>query len=131
VICHPSDLIAAFRDASRRFRMEREIPLYSYDGQLIQWVDQKRLDLLVSLNRIFRVVKHRKGHVARTTLRHMPGDPPPSLLSDYAGTRYSVIENLPHGRCWKLRKLDGRDEDGVPFSARNVFLQVVADCLVG
>jgi hypothetical protein len=61
----------------------------------------------------------------------MPGDPPPSLLSDYAGTRYSVIENLPHGRCWKLRKLDGRDEDGVPFSARNVFLQVVSDCLVG
>jgi hypothetical protein len=41
------------------------------------------------------------------------------------------VQKLEHGRCWKLRKLDGRDEDGVPFSARNAFLQVVADCLVG
>ncbi|MGD0580379.1 MAG: hypothetical protein ABSC08_15795 [Bryobacteraceae bacterium] len=47
------------------------------------------------------------------------------------GTKYSVVEKLQHGRCWKLRQLDGRDEDGVPFSARNVFLQVVADCMVG
>jgi hypothetical protein len=47
------------------------------------------------------------------------------------GTKYSVVEKLEHGRCWKLRKLDGRDEDGVPFSARNVFLQVVADRMVG
>jgi len=31
------------------------------------------------------------------------------------GTKYSVVEKLEHGRCWKLRKLDGRDEDGVPF----------------
>ena len=28
-------------------------------------------------------------------------------------TKYSVIEQLEHGRCWKLRRLDGRDEDGV------------------
>ena len=111
--------------------MEPEIPLYSYDGQLIQWIDQKRLDRLTGLNRILRVVKHRKGKVARATLRHMPGEPLPSLLSDYSGTKYSVIEQLQHGRCWKLRRLDHRDEDGVPFSTRNVFLQVVADCLVG
>jgi hypothetical protein len=47
------------------------------------------------------------------------------------GTKYSVVEKLEHGRCWKLRKLESRDEDGAPFSARNVFLQVVAECLVG
>jgi hypothetical protein len=41
------------------------------------------------------------------------------------------VQKLEHGRCWKLRKLDGRDEDGVKFSARNVFLQVVTDCLSG
>ena len=46
--------------------MEREIPLYSYDGQLIQWIDPKRLDRLVGLDRIFRVVKHPKGRVVAT-----------------------------------------------------------------
>jgi hypothetical protein len=47
------------------------------------------------------------------------------------GTKYSVVEKLEHGRCWKLRKLDGRDENGAPFSGRNDFLQVVTECLAG
>jgi len=62
--------------------MEREIPLYSYDGQLLQWVDTKRLDRLVTMDRVSRVVKHPKGRIARAILRHMPGEPPPSLLPE-------------------------------------------------
>jgi hypothetical protein len=46
------------------------------------------------------------------------------------GTRYSVLENLDHGRCWKLKRLDRRDDDGALVSARGIFLQVVTDCLV-
>jgi hypothetical protein len=45
-----------------------------------------------------------------------------------AGMRYSFIEQLERGRCWKLRRLDCRDEDGTPVSTRGVFLQVIADC---
>jgi hypothetical protein len=37
-----------------------------------------------------------------------------------SGTRHSFLENLDHGQCWKLRRLDRRDEDGVPFATRGV-----------
>jgi hypothetical protein len=37
---------------------------------------------------------------------------------------------LEHGRCWKLKRLDRRDDDGALVSTRGVFLQVVTDCLV-
>src|SRR5450759_4251265 len=47
-----------------------------------------------------------------------------------AGTRYSFIESLEHGRCWKLRRVDGWDRDGRPMNTRGVFLQVLKDCLV-
>ena len=47
-----------------------------------------------------------------------------------AGTRYSFIERLEHGRCWSHRRLDRRDEHGVPVSMRSAFLRVVVDCLV-
>jgi hypothetical protein len=43
---------------------------------------------------------------------------------------YSFIERLDHGRCWNLRRLDRRDEDGVPVSTRDAFFKVVTDCLV-
>ena len=72
----------------------------------------------------------RKGHLRAIWLQNPDGSNPiPTQLPQ--STKYSVIQKLEHGRCWKLRKLDGRDEEGVKFSARNVFLQVVADCLVG
>ncbi len=48
-----------------------------------------------------------------------------------SGTRYSFLQNLDNGRrCWELRRVDGRDDDGMPVTTRGVFLQVVADCLV-
>lgn len=45
-----------------------------------------------------------------------------------SGTRYSFIETLKHGRCYVLRRLDQRGDDGLPVSMRAAFLQVVADC---
>ncbi len=113
--------------------MEREIPLYSYDGQLIQWIDQKRLDRLVALDRIFRVVKHPKGRVARATLRHMPGEPKPSFLSDYRGTKYCLRQRLDDGhRCFRLRPLGEQHADEhnlAPDEVRPIFLRVLLDCL--
>ena len=113
--------------------MKREIPLYSYDGQLIQWIDQKRLNRLVALDRIFRVVKHPKGRIARAILRHMPGEPKPSFLSDYKGTKYCLRQRLGDGhRCFRLRSLGEPHADEhnlAPDDVRPIFLRVLLDCL--
>lgn len=70
----------------------------------------------------------RKGHLKAIWLRREDGGSPIETRAP-AGTPYSFIESLDHGRCWKLRRLDRRDEDGVLVSTRGVFLQVVAECL--
>ena len=47
------------------------------------------------------------------------------------GTRYSFLQSLDNGRrCWKLRRADGRDDDGTRVNTRGVFLQVLKFCLV-
>lgn len=71
----------------------------------------------------------RKGHLKAIWLLQQGGGNP-IQSSVRPGTRYSFVENLEHGRCWKLRRLDRCDEDGVPFTTRGVFVQVVTDCLV-
>lgn len=45
------------------------------------------------------------------------------------GTRYSFIETLENGRCWRLRKLRLRDEDGVEFNLEPAFFSVVQGCV--
>jgi hypothetical protein len=83
-----------------------EIPIYSYDGALVQWVDQKRLDQLIKRGRIACVIKDRKGKARRATLHLMPGEPKPSTLRDYVGTKYSFRQHLNDGRrCYRLRAL--------------------------
>jgi hypothetical protein len=71
----------------------------------------------------------RKGHVKAIWALRADGSDPVETHAK-AGTRYSFVESLEHGRCWKLRRLDRRDDDGVLVSTRGVFQQVVADCLV-
>jgi hypothetical protein len=68
----------------------------------------------------------RKGHLRAIWLQTPDGGNPIQTQAPQ-GTKYSVSEEQQHGRCWKLRKLDDREEDGVLFSARTDFLQVVAD----
>ena len=73
----------------------------------------------------------RKGHLKALFLKQADGSNPIQQRMP-SGTRYSYLQNLNNGaRCWALRKLDRRDEDGVPFSTRGVFLQVIQDCIVG
>lgn len=71
----------------------------------------------------------RKGHLKAIWLLQKDGGNPVETHPQ-AGTRYSFIEGLEHGRCWKLRRVDGRDDEGRRVNTRMVFLQVVADCLV-
>jgi hypothetical protein len=55
----------------------------------------------------------RKGHLKAIWLRREDGSNPVETRAP-AGTRYSFLENLDHGRSWKLRRLDQKDEDASP-----------------
>jgi hypothetical protein len=113
--------------------MERDIAVYSCDGELIQWMDEKRVQRLMQCGRVARVVKNRAGRIKRATLYLMPGEPKPSTLRDYMGTNYSFPEYLKDGhRCYRLRGLgdDPRAErDLAPEEVRPIFLRVLLDCL--
>ena len=71
----------------------------------------------------------RKGHLKAMWLQRDDGSNPVETHAR-AGTKYSFIEKLETGCCWKLRRVDMRDEDGRLFNTRHVFVQVVKDCLV-
>ncbi len=88
--------------------MDRIFPLYSYDGELVAWVNTKRFRRLDEAGRIARVVKNRTGEVKRATLLRMPGEPRPSFLEDYRGTSYSFRQRLAEGNraiaCARVRR---------------------------
>ena len=98
------------------------IPLYSADGELQDWISSQRMARLEKLG-LSRIVKHKKGRVSRCILQRRPGDPSPTKLSAYLGTRYSYLERLDSGRLvWALRKL--REGDGIPAA----FMQLITEC---
>ena len=98
-----------------------KIPLYSADNELQDWLTPQRAARLESLG-IVRVVRHKKGHVNRCTMRWRSGDPRPSKISDYVGKPYSFRERLESGHVvWALRKLNVTELD-------LVLLQVVREC---
>ena len=100
------------------------IPLYAADGELCDWISEQRMARLDKLG-LIRIVRHKKGRIARCILNRRPGDPKPVRLEDYLGTRYSFREHLDNGfLCWRLRQLGRGDE------LRPVFLRVVTDCSV-
>jgi hypothetical protein len=96
-------------------------------------IDSRRLERLAEMGRISRVVRKRKGQPVRAILHRMPGEPKPSTLRDYMGTKYSVVQRLREGnRCYRLRSLgdNPREErDLAPEGVRAIFLRVVAECL--
>jgi hypothetical protein len=113
--------------------MERNIAVYNYDGELVQWMDEKRLQRLIDCGRVARVVKNRVGRIKRATLHRMADEPKPSTLRDYMGTKYSFREHLVNGhRCYRLRGLGDNpraEHDLAPEEVRPIFLRVVTDCL--
>ena len=110
-------------------KAERLIPYYGSDGTSLGFRTLEAAKRLIEGGHV-KPSWGRKGHLRAIWLMSPDGGNPIQTRAPQ-GTRYSVVEKLEHGRCWKLRKLESRDEDGAPFSARNVFLQVVAECLVG
>ena len=91
-------------------RRKDQIPLYSADNDLREWISPQRAARLEALG-IVRVVRHKRGNVNRCIMQRHPSDPSPTKLSAYLGTRYSYLERLESGRSvWALRKLQGHEE---------------------
>ena len=112
--------------------MNASIPVYNADGSLYAWASEQRFARLQSAGLVARVVRLRRGRIARAILFLRPGEPKPMSASSATGTRYSFKEPLEHGRAWELKHLGG-NRDGktyAPAEARVAFLQVVADCTV-
>ncbi len=104
--------------------MQKQIALYTADGQLCDHITQQRLARLQAANLIARVVRHRKGHVNRAVMFRRPGETKASSLRDYLGTQYSFREHLDSGHvAWKLKPLGKGDE------LRPIFMQVVTGCM--
>jgi hypothetical protein len=112
--------------------MQKQIALYTADGELIDRISERRLERLQALGRIARVVRHRKGHINRATQVRLPGEGRPMQPADCLGTRYSMRQPLSQGRfCWRLRALGDKpsETDLAPEEVRPVFLRVLLDCL--
>jgi hypothetical protein len=109
-------------------KQDKMIPLYAADGRSLGFRPLEAAERLVAGGYV-KASYGRKKNLRAIWLHQEDGSNPVETHAQ-AGTRYSFIESLEHGRCWNLRRLDRRDEDGVPVSTRAAFLQVVADCLV-
>ena len=106
-----------------------QIPIYAADGAPRGYRSREAAQRLIQAGFVSPVFG-RKGHLKAIFILQEDGSNP--VQGDVRpGTRYSYQQHLDSGfRCWKLKKLDRRDEDGEPFSTRAVFLRVVQDCLV-
>ena len=108
---------------------KNEIPNYAADGTSEGFRSLETARLLLA-NGYVKPAYGRKGHLKAIWLLQEDGANPVQAHAR-SGTRYSFLQNLDSGsRCWKFRRVDGRDDDGVPVTTRGVFQQVVADCLV-
>ncbi len=107
---------------------EKPIPYYAPDGTSLGFRSVDAAKRLIA-GGFVKASYGRKGHLKAIWLRREDGSSPVETHAR-AGTRYSFVENLEHGRCWKLRRLARKDEDRVLFSTRGIFTQVLTDCLV-
>jgi hypothetical protein len=106
------------------------IPCYAADGTSLGYRTLAAAQRLVADGYV-RPAYGRKGHLRAIWLLRDDGTSPVQSRA-HNGTRYSYIESLATGRCWRLRRLDRRDtttSDGSPVTGRDAFLQVVRDCL--
>ncbi|MBZ5604692.1 MAG: hypothetical protein LAO79_20530 [Acidobacteriia bacterium] len=109
-------------------KREQQIPYYASDGTSLGFRSEEAAQRLVA-GGFVQASYGRKGHLKAIWSRRQDGSNPVETHAQ-AGTRYSFLQNLDNGqRCWKLRRVDGRDDDGTRVSTRGVFLQVVKDCM--
>jgi hypothetical protein len=108
---------------------DNQIPYYAPDGSALGFRSLETATRLLE-GGFVTASYGRKGHLKAIWVRQADSTSPVET-SVAPGTQYSFKQRLDSGRhCWKLRRLDLRDEDGRLVSTRGVFLQVVSDCLV-
>jgi len=113
------------------------IPLYSYVLEFHGFIPERRA-LKLERDGLAKIVRKRKGRIARVVMHQRPGDPNPASVRDYAGKGYSFKHHLDDGhRPWALKPLAGRvsrhDQNVeyhlAPESLRPIFTRVLLDCL--
>ena len=105
-----------------------QIPCYTPDGRSLGFRTLEAANSLIRRGFV-KPSYGRKGHL-RAIWQIAEDGSNPVIAQAPAGTKYSSLQNLENGRCWTLRRLDQRDEDGTVVSTRGAFLQVLTDCLV-
>jgi len=109
-------------------KQNQTIPFYGPDGTSMGRRTPEAAERLVA-NGYVKPAYGRKGHLKAIFLCCEDGSSPVETHAE-VGTRYSFLQDLDNGgRCWKLRRVDGRDDDGTHVSTRGVFMQVLVDCL--
>jgi hypothetical protein len=106
-----------------------QIPIYAADGTSLGFRSIEAAKRLIASGYV-KPAYGRKGHLKAIWLLQEDGENPVETHAP-SGTRYSFLENIDTGRCWSLRRLDRRDDDGTPVITRGVFQQVVMECRVG
>ncbi len=110
-------------------KQNQMIPFYSADGRSLGFRTLSAAERLVAGGYVKASYGRKKGLRAIWLCKEDGSNPVETHAQ--AGTRYSFLQNLGNGRrCWELRRVDGRDDDGMPVTTRGVFLQVIKDCLV-
>ena len=110
-------------------KTDDRIPCYAPDGRSLGFRTREAAKSLIARGFV-KPAYGRKGHLKAIWQIAEDGSDP-IVNHAPAGTKYSGLQNLENGgRCWKLRRLDQRDEDGTMVSNRGAFLQVLTDCLV-
>ena len=105
-----------------------QIPYYAFDGRSLGFRSLEAATRLVAGGSVKASYGRKKNLRAIWLVKEVGNS-----VETYArtGTRYSFLQNLDSGRrCWKLRRLVLRDDDGSLVPTRGVFLQVIADCTV-
>ena len=114
------------------------VPLYSYDLSFRGLVPE-RIILKLERDGLAKVVRHKKGKIARAVMHKRPGDPDPPTIRDYMAKGYSFKHHLGDGhRPWALKPLVGRvsrddqchEYHLAPARLRPIFLRVLLDCMV-
>jgi hypothetical protein len=107
---------------------EKPIPYYAADGTSLGLRTAEAAKRLIA-GRFVLPSYGRKGHLKAIWSRRVDGSNPVEI-QPHSGTRYSFPQRLESGRhCWRLRRVDGRDEDGTFVNTRGIFLQVLMDCV--
>lgn len=104
------------------------IPLYGSDGSSLGFRTMEAAKRLLADGKV-KPAFGRKGHLKAIFEQHEDGGTPVSQRPA-GGARYSYMEQLKGRRCWSLRRVDLKDEDGTNFSTRPLFMGTVESCLV-